>query len=126
MHTASGAHVNERHNRGVLALLKRAHLAASDADVPHAAAWQYFDGIPPVVGFVACFIDRAHATRAERVHQRERAKHEALRLALKQTLSLEWRENRFGNEKVGKYGGLRPWVPVEELADDLVELPAVD
>ncbi len=105
---------------------KSADLAAGDADVPHAAPRQHLDGVPLVVGLGLGLVDRAHAAGAEGVHEGERPEDEALGLALQQALGLELGENALADEELGQGGRLGAGVLGEELADDLIELAAVD
>ena len=58
--------------------------------------------------------------------QRERPEDEALGLALEQAFGLEVGQDALADEVLGQGGRLGAGVLVEELADDLVELAAVD
>jgi hypothetical protein len=70
-------------------LFKIAHLATSEADVPHAAARQHFDSVPLIVDFGLGFIHRAHGTGTENIMNYERTEHQALAFAIEQAVSLE-------------------------------------
>jgi hypothetical protein len=126
VHAARRAHVHERHHRRVPALLEGPHLAPGDADVPHAAPGEDLDGVALVVVLVHRLVDRAHAARAEGVHQGVRPEHEALRFTLQQPLGLELRQDALADQVGGQRRRLGPGVLAEELADHLVELAAVD
>ena len=60
MHAAGGTDVQEGHHSRMLALLERAHLAAGDAHVPHAAPGQDLDGVPLVVVLRLGLVNRPH------------------------------------------------------------------
>ena len=107
VHAAGGAHVHEGHDGRVLARLEGAHLAAGDADVPHAPPRQHLDGVPLVVGLRLRLVDRAHAAGAQGVHQGERPEHEALGLALEEPVGLELAEDSLADQVFGQRGRLR-------------------
>ena len=71
-------------------------------------------------------VHRAHAAGAQGVHQGERPEDEALGLALQQPLGLELGQDALADQELGQGRRLRAGVLAEELADDLVELAAVD
>src|SRR5262249_40157677 len=98
---------------------------ARETDVPHAAPGQYLDGVPLAVRLRQRLVNRAHAALAESVHQREWAENEALRLALQQPIGLEASENGSIDEEIGEGGRLGVGVLVQVLADDLVQLAAI-
>ena len=103
-----------------------ADLPAGEADVPHAAPRQHLDGVIGVVVLRAGLVDLPHAARADGVEQHVRPEHEPLALAVEHALGLELGQRALVDEELGQGRRLGTRVPLEELADDLVELAAVD
>jgi len=126
VHSAGRADIHKGDDGRMLALLEGTHFAACDAHVPHAAPRQNLDGVPAVVRFRLSLVDGAHAAAAQRVHEGERPQHETLRLALQQALRLELRQNLLSDEVLRQGRRLRAGILVEEFADDLIELAAID
>ena len=112
---------------GCVELAERAHLPPCQPDVPHAAPGQHLDRVQLIVGLGRRLVYLAHAAGADGVDQDIRPEDKALRLALQNSFGLEGAENVLAHQVFGEGGRFGPWVnSCRILADDLVELAAVD
>ena len=87
---------------------------------------QHLDRVRAVVGLRSGLVHLAHAALADGVEQHVRPEDQPLRLAVEDALGLERGERALRDEVLGQGRGLGPRVLLEELADELVELAAVD
>ena len=126
MQAAGGADIHEGHDRGLVEVLEGTHLAAGQADVPHAAPRQHLDGVPLIVLLGERLVDRTHAAGADGVHQGVRPEDQALRLALQDAIGLELRDDLLANQIFRQLRRFGARMLLEEFAHDLVELAAVD
>jgi hypothetical protein len=72
------------------------------------------------------FVHRAHASGAERIQQCERTEYEALCFPLEKAVCLELAQDSLLNKELRQRRRLGSRIGLQKLADQLVELTAVD